>query len=167
MDLSSFASNSGREAGPRRLISLAIVAGALVLLLAGTALAESIRCPGSGGCNGTAENDIMRGGPGNDKMVGGGGKDKMYGGAGRDRVKGKRAADLIEGGDGNDIVKGESGRDFVRGGPGDDVVRGASHSRPGDGVRDVLDCGTGTDTVYFVRGEDSVRNCEVFNPPEA
>ncbi len=122
------------------------VAALTLSLVAGAAFAQSISCPGGGRCTGTAGNDTMRG---------------------ADMVKGKRAADVIEGGDGADKVKGGSGRDTVRGGTGNDIVRGGTHGRTNDGVRDVLDCGSGTDLVYFVQGQDSVRNCEVVNPPEA
>ncbi len=38
--------------------------------------------------------------------------------------------------------------------------------RPNDGARDVLDCGDGTDTAYFVKGQDTVRGCEFLDPPE-
>lgn len=46
-------------------------------------------------------------------------------------------------------------------------MRGVSgNDRMYGGARDVLDCGSGRDTAYFVRGQDSARNCEVINPPE-
>ncbi len=55
--------------------------------------------------------------------------------------------------------------DEVYGGPGDDLVRGGTPERPNDGARDVLDCGEGTmDEVYFVQGQDTVRNCEIPYP---
>lgn len=149
----------------RSVLVLAIV-GAVVVAVAGAALAQSISCPGGGACGGTARNDTMRGGTGDDRMVGGGGDDRMFGGSGQDMVKGKRDSDTIEGGEDDDKVKGGSGRDTVKGGPGDDIVRGGTHGKTNDGARDVLDCGGGTDTVYFVDGRDSVRNCELENPPE-
>ncbi len=37
--------------------------------------------------------------------------------------------------------------------------------RLNDGARDVLDCGEGTDTAYFVEGQDALRDCEITNPP--
>jgi hypothetical protein len=33
-------------------------------------------------------------------------------------------------------------------------------------VRDVIDCGEGTDTVIYTPGVDKVTNCENLNPPE-
>jgi hypothetical protein len=33
-------------------------------------------------------------------------------------------------------------------------------------VRDVIDCGEGTDTVIYTPGVDKVTNCENANPPE-
>jgi Ca2+-binding RTX toxin-like protein len=53
----------------------------------------------------------------------------------------------------------------VYGGPGDDLVRGGTLERPDDGGRDVLDCGDGEDTAYFVDGQDTVRECENTDPP--
>ena len=54
---------------------------------------------------------------------------------------------------------------MVFGGSGDDLVRGGTPERPNDRARDVLDCGAGTDTAYFIPGQDVVRNCEILNPP--
>ncbi len=37
--------------------------------------------------------------------------------------------------------------------------------RPNDGARGVLDCGEGTDTAYFVEGQDTVTDCGITDPP--
>lgn len=137
-----------------------------VLLVASVAYARTISCTGGGPCFGTAKSDFMRGGAGNDGMVGKAGDDRMMGDNGQDMLKGKDGADTINGGEGDDRAKGNAGRDIVNGGPGDDILRGGSHGGTNDGVRDVVDCGDGTDTVYFVQGQDSISNCEVLNPPE-
>ena len=137
-----------------------------VLLVAGVAYAKTIVCTGGGNCIGTPKHDLMRGGAGDDRMVGKAGDDRMMGGIGQDMLKGKDGSDVINGGDDDDKAKGNAGRDDISGGPGDDIIRGGSHGGANDGVRDVLDCGDGNDTVYFVQGQDSISNCEVLNPPE-
>lgn len=57
--------------------------------------------------------------------------------------------------------------DEANGGPGDDLVRAGTPERPNDGARDVLDCGGGTDTAYYVEGQDVIRGSsrEIINPP--
>ena len=135
-----------------------------VLLVAGTALAVDRMCPDS--CRGTSGDDRLVGSPpantnyaenGNDRVFGRGGEDALKGGDGRDEVYGQED---------DHRVKGSAGMDEVYGGPGDDLVRGGTVERPNDGARDVLDCGEGTDTAYFVEGQDTVRGCEFLNPPE-
>ena len=54
--------------------------------------------------------------------------------------------------------------DEVHGGPGDDLVRGGTPKRPNDESCDVLDCGEGTDTAYYVEDQDTVSGCEITNP---
>jgi hypothetical protein len=46
----------------------------------------------------------------------------------------------------------------VSGGSDDDRINAQ------DGFKDVVDCGTGEDTVFFDRGLDRVRDCEIKNP---
>ena len=48
----------------RRLAMLLALMVMTVGLVAGVALAESVKCPGSGRCTGTSGNDTMRGGNG-------------------------------------------------------------------------------------------------------
>jgi len=136
----------------------------VALLLTGTPFAVTKTCPDT--CRGTAGDDRLVGSArantiyaadGNDRVVGRGGEDALKGGDGRDEVFG---------GEGNDRVKGSADMDEVSGGPGDDLVRAGTPERPNDGARDVLDCGDGTDTVYYVEGQDTVRNCEITNPPQ-
>lgn len=145
----------------RRLVFLSTLVLAGVLLVASVAYARTINCTGSGPCVGTARHDLMRGGTGDDGMDG---NDRMLGGTGQDMLKGRDDADTINGDDGDDRAKG-GGRDTVNGGAGDDIIRGGSHGGTNDGVH-ALDCGGGRDTVYFVQGQDTVTNCEIFNPPE-
>jgi len=61
--------------------------------------------------------------------------------------------DRLTGGLGNDNLDGGVGRDIYTGGPGRDVIR----SR--DGLREVISCGTGADTVIADR-LDAAIGCE-------
>ena len=102
-----------------------------------------------------------------DRILAGGGNHKARGGEGDDFIKGGLGNDEVYGQEGNDRIKGNDGEDKVFGGPMDDKVRGGSHGQPDDGARDVLDCGQGTDMVYFTPGVDEVSDdCEIENPPE-
>jgi Ca2+-binding RTX toxin-like protein len=149
----------------RRTAATIVLAFGVVLLVAGAAFAVNKVCPDD--CRGTAGDDRLVGSPrantifaedGNDRVLGRGGEDALKGGGGRDEVYGQ---------EGNDRVKGGAGVDRVYGGPGDDLVRGGTPERPDDGARDVLDCGDGTDTVYYVKGQDVVHDdCENRNPPQ-
>ena len=95
-------------------------------------------------------------------MVGKDGDDRMLGGDGQDMLKGKGGSDTLNAGNDDDRAKG-GGWDTVMGGPGDDILRGTSHGGIDDGSRDVIDCGEGTDTVYYVPGQDSINDCEIVN----
>jgi Ca2+-binding RTX toxin-like protein len=74
-----------------------------------------------------------------------GGNDTLNGGAGNDR---------LAGGAGNDSLLPGAGADTIFGGPGTDVIRAR------DGVKDVIDCGSGRDTVYVDRHDRVATNCE-------
>jgi Ca2+-binding RTX toxin-like protein len=116
-----------------------------VLLIAGVAYAKTIDCNG-GDCTGANRADTMNGSPNDDKMLALEGGDTLYGVDGMDALKGKGGGDRIFGGEGNDIV------------------RGGTHSAANDHARDVLICGPGRDKVFFVRGQDVLRGCEVKRP---
>ncbi len=148
----------------RRPVMLFVVVFVFTLTVAGVALAVTKTCNGE--CIGTSRSDTLTGGPGPDTIRAGAGNDKIIGNGGDDRLFGDRDNDRVFGGEGNDTVKGSTGADTVEGGPGNDLVRGGTHKQRNDGVRDILDCGDGDDTVYFVRGQDVIRNCEHFNTPE-
>jgi len=105
-------------------------------VLIGTPLAD--RLLGLGG------NDLLIGYAANDTLEGGGGNDRLLGGRGNDRLTGGR---------GNDNLEGGVGRDIYVAGPGADVIR----SR--DGLREVISCGTGADTVIADR-LDAAIGCE-------
>ena len=124
----------------RRSLLLFAFLGGVTLLAAGIAFAEitDVRCNG-GECRGTGEDE---------------------------RLFGSASEDLIYAGGGDDRVQGGPGRDRVFGDSGDDLVRGGTHTQADDGVPDILDCGDGTDTVYFTPGVDVVSNCEIRNPSQ-
>lgn len=147
----------------RRTATTSALTLCVVLLLAGTALAVTRMCPGD--CRGTADDDRLVGSAGANTIYAEDGNDRVVGRAGDDALKGGDGRDEVYGGEGNDRVKGSAGMDEVNGGPGDDLVRAGTPERPNDGARDVLDCGDGNDTVYFVQGQDSISNCEVLNSP--
>lgn len=150
----------------RSVLSLALVLTA-TLLVAGTALAVNRDCDG-GVCKGTGGDDVLDGSPAKDVIYGLGGDDRVVGRGGGDTLKGGPNRDRVNGGGGDDRVRGALGTDEVFGGPGDDLVRASDGEQPNDRARDVLDCGAGVDTVYFIPGQDVARaNCEVRNPPEA
>ena len=147
-----------------RLLTSALAMLAL-LLVAGTAFAEIRMCNGE--CRGTNMDDTLIGGTQDDRIYAGDGNDRARGREGEDFIKGGLGDDEVYGQEGNDRIKGNFGEDKVFGGPGDDKVRGGSHGQANDGARDVLDCGQGTDTVYFTAGVDEVSDdCEILNPPE-
>jgi Ca2+-binding RTX toxin-like protein len=148
----------------RTIALLALTFGFVLLAAAGTAFAVSKVCPGN--CRGTSGDDRIVGSARMNTIYAEDGNDRVLGRAGDDALKGGDGRDEVYGQDGNDRVKGGAGMDEVHGGPGDDLVRGGTPERPNDGVRDILDCGDGTDTVYFVEGQDRVGDdCEIRNPP--
>jgi len=135
------------------------------LVVAGAAFAAVKQCNG-GTCRGTSGDDKIYGSVRNEIVFGEQGDDRLYGRGGEDLLKGDPGRDTVYGQEGPDRVKGGTGRDMVYGGPGDDLVRGGTHDQTNDGVRDILDCGPGVDTVYYTPGTDVLRDCEVRNPPE-
>lgn len=103
--------------------------------------------------NGTSLADRLLGLGGNDRLLGRAGGDSLEGGAGDDRLLGGGGGDWLLGGPGNDRLEGGAGRDVSVAGPGNDTIL----SR--DGVREVVNCGAGRDTVIADR-LDVVSGCE-------
>jgi Ca2+-binding RTX toxin-like protein len=135
----------------RRTILIPVFVAAAVLLVAGAAYARTIDCT-DGECEGTNKADTMNGSPRDDKMLVLDGGDTLYGLGGTDMLKGKG---------GNDKVKGDHGKDRVDGGAGNGLVRGETHGVANDHAHDLLICGPGRDRVYFVRGQDTIKGCEI------
>ena len=103
--------------------------------------------------DGTSLADRLLGLGGNDLLIGRAGDDSLEGGAGNDRLLGGGGNDWLLGGPGHDRLEGGAGRDVYVAGPGNDMIR----SR--DGVREVVACGAGRDTVIADR-LDAVIGCE-------
>ena len=89
-----------------------------------------------------------------------------------DILLGGKLAERIEGGRGNDVLRGRGGNDVLIGGPGADRLfggRGADKLRGGggndrlnsrDGKRDIVNCGSGIDTVIADRKDKIAKSCE-------
>jgi Tol biopolymer transport system component len=95
-------------------------------------------------------------GPGvndNDRLSGGKGDDALFGGPGADRVVGGSGADYLSGGSGHDRLVGGPGRNRIEAGGGSDSINSAN------GVRELVDCGFGDDTVKADR-RDVLTGCE-------
>jgi Ca2+-binding RTX toxin-like protein len=102
------------------------------------------------------------------------------------RPRGNVLALIGDDGDPNNIqddsLRGEGGKNEVRGGEGDDAIDADTKAEDGgdveeifagkdndvivaaDGVKDIIDCDEGDDTVFFDEGLDEVSNCENQNP---
>lgn len=80
-----------------------------------------------------------------------------------DRLRGTAAGDRLLGRGGNDRLKGLAGDDCLNGGKGKDrMVAGAGNDTISarDGQRDVIRCGTGTDTVVADKRDKIAKDCE-------
>ena len=140
--------------------------------------------------------DMVRGGAEDDRMPSTPGVDKLYGGPGNDRIEDhsydnsdNHDPNLLSGGSGDDYLYGynklyggsgddvihgsstEAGfRRIIVGGPGEDDIRSYVYTsdtiRAADDERDTVNCGGGTDTIYFDRGLDEVNplSCENRHP---
>lgn len=137
--------------------------------------------PGADSMHGRAGGDALRGNGGSDEMEGGLGADKVLGGTGGDGVvwggeqKGssvpftypEKSGDRTAGGPGPDRVYGgfgQGGVDLVFGNGANDTIIVAQRGFTKGKVKvtkEVVDCGTGEDTVYRDKGVDVIaRNCE-------
>ena len=121
----------------RRLTMWFVWVGALLTLIAGTALAGTTMTTGSG-------NDVLRGTSGPATLRAGSGNDALYGSGGADRISGQSGKDKLNAG---------AGRDIILGGYGADTVYAK------DGYVDIIDCGGGYDWVQH-DAFDLVAGCE-------
>ena len=111
-------------------------------IITGTGKAEQISGLGGGDqINGRGGNDLIQGGRGPDEVADGLGQDSVYGGAGKDNLIGQG---------------GDTSLDHFYAGGGDDTVQPVD--RPA--VKDVVNCGPGTDEVYADEADVIKDNCE-------
>lgn len=145
----------------RRLLLVAALGALLLTLTTGYTSRAIVQCTG-GICRGTPDNDTVTGsdirdviflGLGNDGAAARLGPDDVHGDGGRDRLSGGRGDDALFGADGADTIYGGAGADVLNGDAGGDTLNAD------DGARDIVDCGSGTDTA-FVDNLDRVRGCE-------
>ncbi len=73
---------------------------------------------------GTANDDVLSGGPGFDRIMGFGGHDVLFGRRGNDKLCGGSGRDVLLGGPDNDRLFGQLGADNLAGGPGTDRAHG-------------------------------------------
>ena len=147
----------------RRMATILAVLALMVTFSSGVALAafeDSI--------TGTDHTDIFKGTNKAEQISGLGGGDQIHGGGGNDLVEGGKGSDELGDGLGQDSVYGGAGKDNLigqggdtshdrfRAGGGDDTVQ------PWDSpaVRDVVNCGPGTDKVYADKADIIRDNCE-------
>jgi Ca2+-binding RTX toxin-like protein len=128
-------------------------------------------CTGDADCDGIPDllEPVVRvGSAAANILIGRDGADRLIGAGGNDTLRGKGGNDLLDGGPGRDVIEGANGNDFIRCGTGNDdrVIAGAGNDtancfdvRATRRTRDIIDCGTGRDTVTIDR-YDVVRNCE-------
>jgi Ca2+-binding RTX toxin-like protein len=79
----------------------------------------------------------------------------LVGGSGDDTITGDGRSNNLAGSEGSDTINGGGGNDFLSSGPSPSTLSGSY-----DFVPDTIDCGPGTDTVYFDPTRDTVINCE-------
>jgi Ca2+-binding RTX toxin-like protein len=89
-----------------------------------------------------------------DLLEGDAGKDVLNGGGGNDTIRGFGGADILTGGAGNDLLVGGTESDQLTGNGGDDQLNSA-----GDGVKDSLNCGPGTDSFNKDPIDTAASNC--------
>jgi Ca2+-binding RTX toxin-like protein len=81
-------------------------------------------------------------------------RDWICGLGGIDVINGAGGPDTLDGGGGGDTITGGGGRDAVKGGTGGDTLRVR------DGLRDTVNCGTGSDLVIADSRDSVASNCE-------
>ena len=143
-----------------RIRLLALLAACLaVMAFATSAMAAGGGSSGDDNLKGSARADTMQMRGGDDVANGGAGDDRLFGGAGDDRLNGGAGDDRLNGGAGDDVMTDDRGTDRFSGGAGDDRINAADRRGRKD-ARDIVDCGTGDDTV-IANSDDIVRsNCE-------
>lgn len=120
---------------------------------------------------GTAGGDVAALGLGDDQYFASDGPDTICGNEGSDVIAGEAGADAVSGGSdddtllglgGPDALNGWDGSDHVDGGRGGDIIRAGA----GDGVRDDLYDGPGSDTIIG-DAEDVWHKCADGDPDDS
>jgi hypothetical protein len=108
----------------------------------------------------------MSGSTGHDLLRGRDGGDALHGSTGNDTLEGRDDADYLSGSSGNDVLDGGPAADTLSGPSGTDSLRllGRHFILARDGVRDVVDCGTGDDHAVVDLLDDVVA-CELVDRP--
>jgi Ca2+-binding RTX toxin-like protein len=128
----------------KRTISILVAMCLVVLLSAGTALADLPLIVGTNSgeqINGTKNAEEIRGLEGSDEISDGLGADLVYGGIGEDNLIGTAS---------------ETSVDRFYGGSGEDIFQ----PRDIPAVKDIVSCGPGTDTVYADKADVVGGDCE-------
>jgi Ca2+-binding RTX toxin-like protein len=114
--------------------------------------------------------DYVRGDEEADTLYGNGGGEQLLWGGGFDAGGNyaDRRDDVVYGGTGDDFIVGgfaKSGVDRLYGGKRNDTIDTAQRdSGTGAAVtKEIIDCGPGKDTVYYDKGKDDIKNCEIKN----
>ncbi|WP_262028318.1 cadherin domain-containing protein [Microvirga sp. Mcv34] len=110
--------------------------------------------------NGSALDDILKGGSGNAKDIikGLAGDDQLFGEGGNDSILGGDGLDSLYGGNGNDILKGEAGKDLLKGDAGNDKLYGGLGNDVllGGKGNDLIKGDADDDTLYGEEGNDKL-----------
>ena len=95
---------------------------------------------------------LFAGTAGDDNLEGSGSSETLHGGDGNDRLDGNWGNDTLYGGAGDDNLYGGLGHDTLYGGTGNNYLEGYR-----DNDTFVIDPDSGSNTVYDLRGNDTVR----------
>ena len=117
---------------------------------------------------GTDGEDIIPGTEKSEHISGLGGDDRLNGGGGDDLVEGGLGSDELGDGHGQDTVNANDGADNLIGQGGDTSVdhfyaeggRDTIQTRDVPAVKDTVECGAGTDTVYADKADVVGDDCE-------
>jgi Ca2+-binding RTX toxin-like protein len=147
----------------RRTAMILAVVALMVVSSSGVALAAyEISMPGTDG------EDIISGTEKSEHISGLGGDDRLNGGGGDDLVEGGLGSDELGDGHGRDTVNANDGADNLIGQGGDTSVdhfyaeggRDTIQTRDVPAVKDTVECGAGTDTVYADKADVFGDDCE-------
>ena len=147
----------------RRTASILAVVALMVVSTSGVALATyEVSMPGTDGediISGTEKSEHISGLGGDDRLNGGGGDDLVEGGPGSDKLGDGHGRDTVNASDGADNLIGQGGdtsvdRFYAEGG------RDTIQTRDVPAVKDTVECGAGTDTVYADKADVVGDDCE-------